>query len=90
MLLSKNKRKTDVSTKGADIVKFVVKLTNETKNIKGERLVDIVLNEASAALQTDNGRIIEILTYMVSLSLQDIRKILMHSIVETTSTEKEN
>ena len=55
-------------TKSVGIVKFVVKLINETKNIKGERLVEIVLNEVSTALQTDNGRIIEILTYMVSLS----------------------
>ena len=58
----------DVSDKGNDIAKFVVKLINETKNIKGERLVELVLNEVSTALQTDNNRIIEILTYMASLS----------------------
>lgn len=38
--------------KGTDIAKFVVKLTNETKNIKGEKLVELVLNELSTALQT--------------------------------------
>ena len=79
-----------VSTKGADIVKFVVKLTNDTKNIDGERLIAMVLNEVSTALQTDNNRIIEILTYMASLSPQDIQKILVHSMVETMPTEKEN
>ena len=79
-----------VSTKGADIVKFVVKLTNETKNVDGERLVSMVLNEVSTALQTDNNRIIEILTYMASLSPEDIKKILVHSMVETMPKEKEN
>lgn len=77
----------EVSDKGADITKFVVKLTNETKNIKGERLVELVLNEVSTALQTDNNRIIEILTYMASLSPQDIQKVLVHSAVETMPTD---
>ena len=73
----------EVSDKGTDIVKFIVKLTNETKNVEGERLVEMVLNEVSTVLQTDNNRIIEILTYMASLSPQDIQKILVHSMVET-------
>ena len=77
----------DVSDKGTDIAKFIVKLTNETKNIKGERLVKMVLNEVSTALQTDNNRIIEILTYMASLSPQDIKKVLVHSAVETMPTD---
>ena len=77
----------EISDKGTDIAKFVVKLTNETKNIKGERLVELVLNEVSTALQTDNNRIIEILTYMASLSPQDIQKVLVHSAVETMPTD---
>ena len=77
----------EVSDKGTDIAKFIVKLTNETKNIKGERLVEMVLNEVSAALKTDNNRIIEILTYMASLSPQDIQKVLVHSAVETMPTD---
>ena len=76
-----------VSDKGADIVKFIVKLTNESKNVEGERLVGMVLNEVSAALKTDNNRIIEILTYMASLSPQDIQKVLVHSAVETMPTD---
>ena len=77
----------EVSDKGTEIAKFVVKLTNETKNIKGERLVELVLNEVSTALQTDNNRIIEIFTYMANLSPEDIQKILVHSIVETMPTD---
>ena len=77
----------EVSDKGTDIAKLIVKLTNETKNIKGERLVELVLNEVSTVLQTDNNRIIEILTYMASLSPQDIQKVLVHSAVETMPTD---
>ena len=78
----------EVSDKGTDIAKFVVKLTNETKNIKGERLIELVLNEVSTALRTDNNRIIEILTYMASLSPQDIQKVLVHSVAETMPNDK--
>ena len=77
----------EISDKGTDIAKFVIKLTNETKNIEGERLVEMVLNELSTALKTDNNRIIEILTYMASLSPQDIQKVLVHSAVETMPTD---
>ena len=79
----------EISNKGTDIAKFVVKLTNETKNIKGERLVELVLNEVSTTLQTDNNRIIEIFTYMASLSPEDIQKVLVHSITETLPNDKE-
>ena len=76
-----------VSDRGVGIAKFAVKLTNETKNIKGERLIELVLNELSNALQTNNSRIIEILTYMANLKPEDIQKILVHSIVETMPTD---
>lgn len=79
----------EVSDKGIDIAKFVIKLTNETKNIKGERFIEMVLNEISTVLHTDNNRIIEILSYMASLSPEDIQKVLVHSMVETMPT-KEN
>lgn len=72
----------EVSGKGTDITKFIVRLTNETKSVEGERLIEMVLNEVSTALQTSNNRIIEILTYMASLSPEDIQKILVHSVVE--------
>ena len=73
----------DVSDKGTDIAKFIVKLTNETKNIKGERLVEMVLNEVSTALQTENGRVFEIPTYMANITPEDIQKILTHSVIHT-------
>lgn len=77
----------EISDTGSDIVKFVVKLTNETKNINGEKLVEMVLNEISGVLQTDNNRIVEILSYLASLSPEDIQTILIHSAVETINSD---
>ena len=78
----------EMAGKGADIAKFVVKLTNETKNVEGEKLVEMVLNEVSAVLQTDNNRIIEILTYIVNLEPSDIQKIITHAVVDTLPTDE--
>lgn len=76
----------EVTSKGTDIVKFIIRLTDETKNLEGERLIEMTLNEVSNVLQTDNNRIIEILTYMASLSPEEIQKVLIHSMVETMPT----
>ncbi len=73
----------EVSGKGADIVRFIVKLTNAAKDIDGERLIEMVLNEVSGALQADNSRIIEVLTYIAKLQPEDIQRILIYSISET-------
>lgn len=73
----------EVSGKTTDIARFVIKLANETKNIEGEKLIQMILNELSVILQTNNNRIIEILTYMANLNPDEIQKILVHSAVET-------
>lgn len=79
-----------VSDNGTDIAKFIVKLTEETKNIGGEQLIEMVLNEVSNMLQTDNSRIIEILTYIANLSSKDIQKILVHSVIDTIEVDSTN
>lgn len=77
----------NMSDKGVDITKFIVKLTNEAKNVEGEKLIELVLNEISAVLQTNNNRIIEVLSYIASLEPTDIQKILVHSAVETMAND---
>ena len=77
----------EVSGKGADIVQFIVKLTNATSDVNGEKLIEMVLSEVSGALQVDNSRIIEVLTYMAKLQPEDIQRILIHSVGETIAAE---
>lgn len=73
----------DVSEKGADIVNFAIRLVKSAGSMDGEKLVEMVLNELGALLNTDYNRIMEILTYMASLQPGDIQKIISHSMVET-------
>ena len=80
----------EMSNKGADIIKFVARLTNETKNVNGEKLIEMVLNEVSATLQTDQNRIVEILSYIADLNPSEIQEILVHSMVETMPEEAKN
>lgn len=75
----------EVSDKGAEIIQFIVKLTDEAKNVSGEKLIEMVLCSISGALQVDNSRIIEVLTYMANLKPEDIQKILIHSADESMS-----
>ena len=79
----------DTAVKGADILKFIVRLASAAKDMNGEKLVEMVLSEVSSVLQSDNEHIIEIFTYMAALSSEDIRKILIHSAVETMPDNSE-
>lgn len=42
-----------------------------------------VINEAVMKFQEDNGRIFEIISYIATLSPEEIQKILVHAMVET-------
>lgn len=72
-----------ISEQSTDILGFIAKLAKETKNVGGERFLELVLREISGTLQTSSGQIIEMLTYIAGLKPEDIRKLLMHSLVET-------
>lgn len=74
------KRKTDIAD-------FIVKLTDEAKGIEGEELIKMVLSEISFMLETNNERLVEILKYIVTLSPNDMHKILVHGIVESNKKD---
>lgn len=71
------------TTKSADVFKFVVRLSEESKNVKGEELFQMILTELADLLNTNEGRIVEIASYIATLSPQDIHNIITHSVVET-------
>ena len=73
----------------ADIAKFVVRLVNETKDINGDELVKIVISNIADVLKTSDNRLIEIVTYMASLSPEDIQKVIVHSMVQTMPNKKD-
>lgn len=71
------------TTKSSDIYKFVVKLSEESKNVKGEELFQMILTELADLLNTNESRIVEIASYITTLSPQEIQNIITHSVVET-------
>lgn len=73
----------EVSRSGSEIVDFIRRLTKEAKNTPDEKLVEMVLQEISTALQLNYSRMIEILTYIAGLSPDEIQKILVHAMTET-------
>lgn len=72
-----------VTEKNAETVEFIHRLADSAKNIEGEQLVKLVLDEAADTLKTSNSRIIKILTYISNLSPEDMRRILVHSVAAT-------
>lgn len=76
-----------VSTNGANIFKFILRLVDEANNINGDDLIKMILSEISNLLSTDYKRLVEILTYITNLSPNEIQKILVHSMVETMPNE---
>lgn len=47
-----------------------------------------VVNNGIEKFKTDNSRIMEIITYALSLTPEEIQKILVHSVVETMPDDK--
>ena len=48
----------DTAEKGSDIINFIIRLAGTSKDMNGERLVEMVLSEVSDALQSDNEHLI--------------------------------
>lgn len=71
------------TTKSADIFKFVVRLSEEAKTTDSEQLFQMILSELASVLNTNESRIVEIASYIATLSPQEIQNIITHSVVET-------
>lgn len=60
-----------------------------TKNMEGSELVNTVINSIANMFSINHERFIKVGTYLMNLSPDDIQKIIIHSIVETTNTNQE-
>ncbi len=74
---------TELTKNYFDIVKFVLSLTEASKNVADDELLKFILSETAKLLGKSENRIMEIITYMANLSEEDIQKILVHSVVES-------
>lgn len=71
----------------SNILKFIHKLAESTKNIDGKEFTSIVLKETAEMLSTSQERLVNVLTYIAGLEPDEIQKILVHSIIETLPEE---
>lgn len=73
----------NASSISKDIIMFITKLSQELGNVEGEEFIEMVLNKVSEVLQSDNARIVEILTYITQLSPRELQSIVTDAMVNT-------
>ena len=80
-----------ITVKGVDVLNFVNKTIEASKNVSGEEVIKIILSNLAEVLKTNESRIVEIFTYMPSLSPEDREKIISHSVINTMKdNDKDN
>ena len=80
-----------ITVKGVDVLNFVNKTIEASKNVSGEEVIKILLSNLAEVLKTNESRIVEIFTYMASLSPEDREKIISHSVINTMKdNDKDN
>jgi len=71
----------------AAILDFIKNTTVTAKDMESSELVNIVINAVADMFSVSHKRFIEIGSYLISLSPEDIQKILVHSMIETIDKE---
>lgn len=80
-----------ITVRGVDVLNFVNKTVEASKNVSGEEVIKIILSNLAEVLKTNESRIVEIFTYMASLSSEDREKIISHSVINTMKdNDKDN
>ena len=75
----------EFTEKSSSVMSFILKLSEASKNVATEDLYHMVISEVANLLNTSESRLVEIVTYMATLSPQDMQKILVHSTVESNA-----
>lgn len=70
-----------------DFVNFISHVTSECNKMEGQELISAVIGEIADKLETDETRIFEIIQYIFTLDIQDLKEIVTKAQVETLDTE---
>lgn len=71
----------------ADILNFIKNTTFAAKDMNGSELVKMVIDTFADKFSVDHERFIEVGSYLIGLSPEEMQKILVHSMVETIEKE---
>lgn len=67
----------------ADTLDFIKNTALAAKNMDGSELVNMVIDTFADKFSVDHERFIEVGSYLIGLSTEEIQKILVHSMIET-------
>ncbi|KAI4445132.1 hypothetical protein C823_007639 [Eubacterium plexicaudatum ASF492] len=70
-----------------DTLDFIKNTALAAKNMDGSELVNMVIYAVADMFSVDHERFIEVGSYLVNLSPEEMQKILVHSMVETVDKE---
>lgn len=73
-----------------DTLNFIKNTALTAKDMNGSELVNMVINAFADKFSVDHERFIEVGSYLIGLSSEEIQKILVHSLVETIPDNKQN
>lgn len=74
----------------ADTLDFIKNTALAAKNMDGSELVNMVVDAVADMFSVDHERFIEVGSYLISLSPEEIQKVLVHSMIETIPDNKLN
>lgn len=77
---------TKTTSEVLDFVNFTSHVINECKKMEGQELISAVIGEIADKLETDETRIFEIIQYIFTLDIKDLKGIVTKAQVETFDT----
>lgn len=77
------------SAMAVDLRRLVGRLANASKDMTSDELFRLVLSELANMLSTNEGRLVEIFTYLTSLTPDEMHRILVNAMVETNPELKD-
>lgn len=72
----------------ADTLDFIKNTALTAKDMEGSELVNMFIDSAANMFGVSHERFIEVGSYLISLSPEEMQKILIHSMVETITDNK--
>ncbi|MCI9077333.1 MAG: hypothetical protein HFH68_00220 [Lachnospiraceae bacterium] len=77
---------TKTTSEALSYVNFISHVTHECGKLEGQELVSAIVHELADKLETDETRIFEIIQYIFTLDIKDLKKIVVKAQVETLDT----
>ncbi len=72
------------------IIDFASHIINECGKLNGQELISAIASELANKLETDETRIFQIIQYIFTMDIEDIKKIIINAQIESLDIETDN